>query len=383
MTGLPGKRPLVLFLAVLGLAVLAAAPAHSGDAKQKYREIQEKINEQKQRIRKAEKLEDVTLGELDRANRRLNQVENELRKYRAKLRKTEAEVRGVEADIEALEKKIEERKGWIKRRLRYMYKYGMSGDVLVALGTSENLSQLLRRWRYLEALAAYERKVVEGFREDLASLDRKREKLGALYADLKDQKDRVEKTKESLAARKEQKARLLTAVRRERSSYQKMLKDLKAASAELLKIIRESERLKYAGKGFREFKGRLPWPVHGRVAIPYGTQKDLRFDTPVFRNGVYIEAPEETVARAVHGGRVVFAEWFKGYGQLVIVNHGGGYHSLYANLSEIFLRAGDIIEGSAEVGRVGESNMFNKSALYFEIRYKGKPLDPAQWLKRR
>ncbi|GAB4388894.1 MAG: peptidoglycan DD-metalloendopeptidase family protein [Thermodesulfovibrionales bacterium] len=371
---------LAVLVAALALPPAAAFPE---DAKEKYKEIQQQIKEQKRKLQKAEKLEGVTLTELDRANRRLNEVENELRRYKARLRKTESEIVGVEAEIAGLEKKIAQRREWIKRRLRYMYMNGMTGDVLVVLGTSEDLSQLLRRWRYLEALAAYEKRVVDGFREDLAALGRTRDRLESLRADLRDQKAQVERTRESVEARKEQKAQLLAAVRKERAAYEKMLKDLKAASTELLKIIQESERLQYAGQGFRGLKGRLPWPVEGRVAIPYGTQKDLRFDTPVFRNGVYIEVPEESVARAVHGGRVVFADWFKGYGQLVIVNHGGGYHSLYANLSEIFLKAGDIIEGNAQVGRVGESNVFNKSALYFEIRYKGKPLDPAQWLKRR
>ena len=85
----------------------------------------------------------------------------------------------------------------------------------------------------------------------------------------------------------------------------------------------------------------------------------------------------------MHGGKVVFAEWFKGYGQMVIINHGDGYHTLYGSLSEIFTKVGDIIKGKQAVGRVGKSGLLTSPGLYFELRYKGKPLDPLQWLQRR
>jgi septal ring factor EnvC (AmiA/AmiB activator) len=153
----------------------------------------------------------------------------------------------------------------------------------------------------------------------------------------------------------------------------------------LLKIIKSSEMAskRTAGRGFRKRKGRLSWPISGSVAIPYGSQRDPKFKTPVFRNGIYVSAPDDAVVRAAHKGKVVFADWFKGYGQLIILNHGGGYHTLYANLSEIFLKTGDIIEERAKMGRVGSSGLLNRPSLYFEIRYKGKTLDPTQWLEKK
>lgn len=383
MRGPALRTPLLQAVIVISAIALFFGAARPQDAKEQYRQIQEKIKQHKRKLARVKEIEGLTLEDLDRTNRQLNAVESDLRRYTRKLRDTGQQVRGVEADISALQKKLDRRRQWMKRRLRYMYMHGQAEDAVVVLATSESFSQFLRRWRYMEAMASYERKVVEDYKGDLADFRRKQDELEGLRARLKKERDRVEKTMESLELKKRQKAVILASVRREKAANEKMLHDLKAASADLLKIIRESERTRYLGTGFRRLKGSLPWPVDGRVAIPYGTQKDLRFNTPIFRNGIYIEAPEGSVARAVHGGKVVFAEWFKGYGDLVIVNHGGGYHSLYANLSEIFLKAGDIIDTNTEVGRVGDSSTFNKSALYFEIRYKGKPLDPAQWLKRR
>ncbi|HDN95370.1 MAG TPA: hypothetical protein ENG76_04775, partial [Nitrospirae bacterium] len=82
-------------------------------------------------------------------------------------------------------------------------------------------------------------------------------------------------------------------------------------------------------------------------------------------------------------GRVVYSDWFKGYGLLLIINHGKGYHSLYGNLSEIFHKTGDIINEGTAVGNVGNSSILNVPTLYFEIRYKGKPIDPVKWLKKK
>ena len=88
-------------------------------------------------------------------------------------------------------------------------------------------------------------------------------------------------------------------------------------------------------------------------------------------------------AKAIYTGKVVYADWFKGYGKVIIVNHGGGYHSVYANLDEIYLKPGDIVKRHQAIGKIGNSGTINAPALYFEIRYKGKPLNPLQWLAKK
>jgi septal ring factor EnvC (AmiA/AmiB activator) len=162
-----------------------------------------------------------------------------------------------------------------------------------------------------------------------------------------------------------------------------MLKELKEASRRLLDVIQESEKDTYRAKGFSGLRGKLLWPVEGKIAIPYGSSRDPRFNTPVFKSGIFIQTGEDTNAKAVYAGKVVFAEWFKGYGRLMIVNHGDGYHTLYGSLSEIFSKVGDIINSGQVIGRVGDSGILDAPGLYFEVRYKGKPLDPVQWLKKR
>jgi septal ring factor EnvC (AmiA/AmiB activator) len=118
------------------------------------------------------------------------------------------------------------------------------------------------------------------------------------------------------------------------------------------------------------------------VAIKYGSQLDPVFNLPVFRSGVHIKAASAAPVKAVNQGKVVFADEFKGYGQMVILSHGDGYHTLYGNLSRIFTKNGSIIKEDQQLGEVGDSDALGSHGLYFEIRYRGKPLDPQQWLKK-
>jgi septal ring factor EnvC (AmiA/AmiB activator) len=129
------------------------------------------------------------------------------------------------------------------------------------------------------------------------------------------------------------------------------------------------------------FKGSLPWPVPGRVRSGFGRRKHPRFDTYTVQNGIEIEAPVETPVTAVHEGTVVFAERFRGYGLLVVVDHGGKHHSLYAHLTEVKVTPGQRVAAGDAIGSVGTSGL-EGPGLYFEIRSLGKPEDPLDWLRR-
>jgi septal ring factor EnvC (AmiA/AmiB activator) len=235
---------------------------------------------------------------------------------------------------------------------------------------------------YLGALASHDRSMIEDYARDLARMDARKRELHGLLVRQKAEARRVSAVESDLGQQKRSKEDLLAVLVRQKAASEHLVKELASAANQLREVIRRAEKKRsaFGGTGFQALKGRLPWPVAGEVAIPYGTTRDPRYETPVFRNGIYITAARGVVTTAVSRGEVVFADWFKGYGHLVILNHGQGYHTLYANLSEIFLKKGDIIEEGNPVGRVGESGVLDRASLYFEIRYKGKALNPAHWL---
>lgn len=355
----------------------------AGNPKEEYHKVQKEMEKRKEKLEQARRREHSVLGELDRVNKSLNSVTAELKKHQQHIRETESQIGRVEREITGVRGELDREKSWLKRRLRAMQRYGQSGDLLFLLTATDDLAGLERRWKYLENITMSDRGTIERFADNLRSLDKKEKQLTALRVELKRNTDRIKPVEASLSDTKREKEHILASVRREKTTQEKMLSELQESSKRLPEMMRRlEEKDTFEAKGFSALRGTLTWPVSGKVAIPYGSQKDPKFHTPVFRNGIYIKADNEAV-NAVYPGKVVYSDWFKGYGNLVIINHGEGYHTLYGNLSETFLKVGDIIRGKDPVGKVGESGLLNAPSLYFEVRYKGKPLDPMQWLRRK
>jgi septal ring factor EnvC (AmiA/AmiB activator) len=372
--------------AVLPLLFLLLLPFNSSGTttEEEYNKIQERMNEQKKKLSEVQEREHSILNEIENVNMKLGTIESDLAKYRKDLDRTEDEIARTSAEINKIKASLEKQKSWLKRKLRTIHRFGYSGDTVTLLMSSSDISETMRTLKYLESITRHEHGLLANYKSNLEKLNARYSRLQTLRAELKVHSDKVRSKEGELAQQRRSKEVILSSVRDEKAKHQKMLSELKEASKRMLQIIRESSKADtYAATGFGRLKGRLLWPADGRVAIPYGSHRDPQFDTPVFRNGIHIKTEAFTEARSVYGGKIIFAEWFKGFGQLIIVNHGSGYHTLYGNLSEIFSRVGDIIKENQVIGKVGTSGILNAPGLYFEIRYKGKPLDPTQWLKNR
>ena len=346
--------------------------------------MQKEIRSQREKLEQVKNRESSILSDIEQTNKQMKTVENDLRKYKIRLANTEGRLSQVEHEISVSRSTLERHRQWMKRKLRTIHKYGRNSDVILLLLSAHDISQLIRTGKNLQYITAHEHTRMSTYQKNLNSLNEKEKQLTLLKKEIVSNRAKVLAEETSLSAKRRNKEIVLASVKKEKSSHTKMLREMEESSKKLLDIINRSDRGDvFAGRGFAALKGRLPWPVEGKVLIPYGSQKDPQFNTPVFRSGAFIESNSDSMAKAVHEGKVVFAEWFKGYGQLVIINHGEGYHSLYGSLSEIFTKVGDIIKERQTVGRVGNSGLVNLPGLYFELRFKGKPLNPIQWLQRR
>ncbi len=387
------KKTLILSLTcALFLSLCLPGAGASSDPKARYEKIQKEIKKKKRALETVKKREVSILGEIESTNRALDRIRKELRLQKRKIARSERKVSSVKKEIRQISRKLDRQKTWLRRKVVGMQKYGVSSlegpsavktEPLLLLLGAEDLSQALRQWRYLKRLAEYEYTLLRDYSENIQGLKERQKRLAGYLERLKEQKAQLVRKKAALREKKLQRRQLLASVRKKRTLYKKMLSELKESSRKMRRLIEESEKTKYLQKGFAKAKRTLPWPVKGVIALPYGSYRDPKFNTPVFRNGIHIKSSAGAAVRAVYSGKVVFADWFRGYGRVVIINHGEGYHTVYANLSEIFLSKGDIIKKGALIGRVGDSGMLNAPGLYFEVRYKGKPLNPLQWLRRK
>ena len=190
---------------------------------------------------------------------------------------------------------------------------------------------------------------------------------------------------------------LLAKVREERAYHERMVGELSEAAKRLEALIRDLQarqrrmtKLPPPGKGgeppaigFGTLRGSLPWPTDGRIVSAFGEQVHPRFGTRTFRRGIDIEAGEGAGIVAVAAGHVVYTGWFKGYGNLIILDHGNDFYTLYAHAAEIRVKEGDDVRQGQTIGAVGDTGSLAGPRLYFEVRYQGRPQDPAEWLRRR
>ncbi len=381
----PSKKLSVFIFAILIVSQFAPTQAGAEDVRQKLSRIQNQIKVHENNLNRATRKEQSVLAEMDRIDREMVSLKKNYNAERSKLYAINNQISVTQTAINTAQQNIEQRSSWLKKRLQGMQKQGKADEIAMIL-ESGDMSDFIRRWKALETLAAVEKSAFEDYKNQLDILQQKQKQLAPLKTQFVAAQQRTAKAEADLNSKKSEKNALLASIRSKKAGYLSMIRDLKQQSAKLQEIIRRSEQQAggaYNGKGFRGLKGRLQWPVQGRVALGYGRGSDPLFKTPLFRTGIYIKTEPDAIVRSVQDGKVVFADYFKGYGRLVIISHGGGYHTLYANLNEIFLKVGDIIEKNAEIGKVAESVLVGAPSLYFEVRYKGKPLDPLQWLGRK
>jgi septal ring factor EnvC (AmiA/AmiB activator) len=173
---------------------------------------------------------------------------------------------------------------------------------------------------------------------------------------------------------------LLASVSAEQNRMSRVIAELEQTEKELAGMVSDMQST-VGTSGFRARKGQLPFPTKGMVEVGFGKIVNPRFNTVTVQKGLDIRAGEGAQVQSVGTGNVVFAGWLKGYGNLVIVDHGGNFHSLYAHLANMQVEVGNAVEEGEAIGQVGDTGSLKGSFLYFEIRKGGQAVDPLPWLK--
>lgn len=380
-----GKNVLIV-LFFFSLFTFHSSLLYAADPREELLEIQKKLTEQKSKVNQTIKKEKSVLSELDQIDKTIKKKKEELRYFDARLSETHSKIRQVENDILLLDRKLDIRKKYLKERLNSLYKQ-RRGEIVSILISARDYQDFIKRSRYIGSIAYYDSKQMKMYSEEINDLNINMKHMEILKNELETNKMNVKGKTEELQTERMKKNELFTSIRSKRQAYEEMVGELEESSKNLQDLIKQLEDekapLTVEGKGFDVLRGKLPWPVSGKVLAPFGKYNDPKFNITTFRKGIEIGANSGDTVLAVSNGRVVYADWFKGYGLLLIINHGNGYHTLYAHLSEIFNKTGDIINRRQAVGKIGDSGTFNVPSLYFEIRHKGKPVDPVEWLIRK
>ncbi|WP_455377528.1 murein hydrolase activator EnvC family protein [Petrachloros mirabilis] len=381
--------------AMIGLsAVISLAADSLGEKIDKERKTLEKlkgqIEEQRRKADETDKKRESILQAiqtLDERHMRYRQTHQEISR---KLRKKDQEIDAISTQLARLQASVQERQEAILARVRVQYMEGRFG-YWKSLLASDSYGDFQRRLQYLSAVSEKDYRLLETFKEDMGRMqeaERQREeaRVGILVY-----KRSTEKHLKDVQAVKKEKKLYLTKLTHEKESYERALQELERSASRIDNLLRELETRRKAaavrppaGTAVpRGVKGSLPWPADGSVISFFGKQKHPTFNTYVQRRDIEIQTAEGSAIHAVMPGTVVYADWLKGYGLVIILDHANGYFSLYAHASKILTSVGTQVESGQSIGETGDTGMTGESTLYFELREGAEPVDPLQWLAKR
>ncbi|GMR04474.1 MAG: peptidoglycan DD-metalloendopeptidase family protein [Thermodesulfobacteriota bacterium] len=383
-------RPIIIVLVFCLGFWSAAGPARAGGLKerkqkQKLSVVKSRIKKEKERIKKILRKETSVLSEINRINKNIVRKRRELRRLKASLTRIRKKIRTAEAKIKALEKKKEKLSARLAMRLRAMYK--MRNGEIVNMAFSPGLkdsTDLGRRHKYMTLITEYDSVLLGKYEENLSKLESEKKTLVGLKGRLESARRGLVSGKREKEALKGDRVALLVAVREEKDGRLKMVGELEKAARDLTALLDGLKGGRDARlTGFAAMKGRLAMPVRGSVTSHFGKVRHPKFKTITFNKGIIIDTPAGRPVKSVYRGRVIYTGWLKGYGQIMIIDHGGGFYTLFAHLESILKDRGAAVAKGEEIAIVGDSGPYAEAGLYFEIRKKGVPQDPMKWFASR
>lgn len=375
-------------------AAETAAAAPAGAARQgpseEERSTQGKLDALRQQIRELAEQRRATeaqkggaAAELRERETRIAAVARELRTLEERLGEQQQSLDGLQLRRRELEEKLKSQRDALAALLRSAYALGRHEELKLILQQNEvaATSRVLAYHRYFQRARMGR---IEELLADLADLAKVQQAIEAQLAQI--EATRAERNAESqrLQAEKAERETLIDTLERDLKDQSARLAALgkdEVALVELLERLRDvfadiPKQLK-AAEPFADRRGRLPWPLSGKIAVGFGSSDDSGRAI----SGIVVAAASGTEVRAVSHGRVAYADWLKGYGLILILDHGDGYMSLYGYNETLLKDVGDWVDTGEPIATAGTSGGRRSAGVYFELRARGKPLDPRGWLK--
>nr|WP_318527868.1 peptidoglycan DD-metalloendopeptidase family protein [Aestuariibacter sp. AA17] len=345
------------------------------------REIKQKQQKIEQQLRQARELEQ----RLKKAELEIAETAKQLNRTQGQIAQNQDEKKSLEKKQRALIKQLKQQEGILAKQIRSAYMTG-NHDYAKMIFNQENAGRFERVITYYKYLNAARQSEIETFRDTVASLKeveaniaQKLDQLNKLLESQTEQKSKlalqqserkgtlnqIEKAIDSEAAKIEQL----------QINEQALIKALEAAALAAQKA-REAKAIPEM-KGLASLKGRLLRPTSGRVQRLYGKRRQGQ----VRWKGVLINSQAGNSVKSIHDGKVLYADWLRGFGLVTVIDHGRGYMSLYGHNQALLKQVGDSVQAGETIALVGQSGGQSAPNLYFEIRHKGKALNPSAWVK--
>ncbi len=386
---------LALFLSWFSLS-------HSQQESGKVKEMQQQLQALQKDIIQLEKqlkTEDNQLKaeskSIENLDRQIFLIQSKINIYKEKINQQKLLVAGLERQVDTLIKKISILREIYRQQAVFAYKYQRENKYSWIFGVS-SINDLLVKYHYFRKVMTAERSVFDDLATLSAELQAKEETLEKEIVLTEQYLLSASREEENLNSKRAAKSQLVTELKRNKSSLSQALKEKKESYAKLKNLLaslekeRPNRQLKVETQikwekltgNFSKNKGKLNWPVQGKVLHEFGRYKNPELKTVLNNTGIDIKAARGTEVRCVFSGVVSLITYMSGFGNMVIVDHNDGYYTVYAHLDQIFLKENDFIEGGDRIGTVGESGSLEGPKLHFEIYGNNRTLNPMDWLRK-
>ncbi|MCX8094145.1 MAG: peptidoglycan DD-metalloendopeptidase family protein [Candidatus Goldbacteria bacterium] len=360
---------------------------HLEETKKELKKIKEKINEEKIAIMKEKQQEKATTKYLRKLEREIDITKKEIDVFDNNLKVLSEDIANIEKRIKDANEYINKKRDVVKDILRKQYMKGQT-DIFSVLLSSKNFSDFINRYKFVKILSSKNLQEVERYKATLIQLEDDKDLMLNYKKEIEEIKKQKKKQWENYKNIKWEKRLTLQTIRNNIEKRKKILNELEENSKNLNDFIEKLEiqvtmQDKSAEEAFDKFRGKFPWPVKSKnVLSGFGKYKHPKFGTIVYNRGIHIGTSYGEDVYSIFYGTVKYADWFDGFGKMIIIHHGGGYYSIYGHLSEINVANGQKVSMREKIGKTGDTESFFGSELYLEIRKKSTPLDPMKYLTR-
>ncbi len=377
-------RPVFLLfflLPTLLIGVCAASASSLEENRRALEEIEKRMKTTAQGIEQRQRAARDLEKDLQTVERESARIRSRIAALEVEANQLSADMRTKSAEIDAMQKSIARSETEVRRRLVALYKSG-GGGALRLIFSEGSPAQAAETYDFLGRIVRRDRELLREYRRQLEALETARGELARMQERHRVSLASLKEEQETLRRATDLKKELLARTRQEEKSLGDELQELRERSRRLSAMIEELESARArqytqkspAGGPFARQKGRLPWPVNGTVRVGFGKSHSREHGTLRESQGIEIQTDANIAINAVWSGRVLYADWFRGFGNLLILDHGDGYYSLYAQAARLTRKVGDEVRGGETLAYSG------REGVYFEIRHHGAPLNPAHWL---
>lgn len=380
-----GLSPALLacFILFNGLIFSATSLAATED-ENKIQQLQQDINKLKTWMAQARKEQGDIRQKLRQSDLEISKLASNINNTKQKIQQEQDRLKKLRKEQSQLHVEKAKQKQQLAQQIVASQRLGQQGAIKVLLNQDnpQTISRMMHYYRYFNQARITNIETIAG---NLKRLDNIESEIQQQQQRLDQQQQKFIGEKKQLGKKQQQQQTLITKLDSRIRSANSDIKDKQQDQKQLQNLVEEvttllqDSKLSYDARPIRSLKGKLPKPLGGRLLRAYGNHNP---DTRGPWQGWLIKAAAGSRVTAIHHGRVVFSDWLRGYGLVTLIDHGKGYLSLYARNQSLFKTVGEWVYQGETIAMVGKSGGYKQPALYFEIRHKGRPLDPAAWLRR-